>query len=524
VAGNQPPALRRFAAADAMVAAGILISRLAGLARTRIFSHYFGQRSLAADAFNAAFRIPNLLQNLFGEGALSGSFIPVYAGLRTRGEADAAAEAARTFFALLSSVIAVLVLVGMIASPWITPLIVPGFGGGKRELTIRLVRILFPGAGFLVASAWCLGVLNSHGKFLLSYTAPVAWNAAMIATLLLFGRAHADDLDRLALYLAWGSVGGSFLQLAVQWPFARALTRRGGPLALSKHVRQMARNFMPIAISRGAVQITGFIDQWIASFLPTGAVTGLTYAQQLYTLPVSLFGISVSASELPALSSVAARAETDTLRRRIDAALERLTFFTVPSAVAFAALGDVIAGTLLQTGRFSAADSRIVWGILAGSAIGLVASTQSRLYGVAHYALHDTKTPLLYALIRLVFVAVLGYVCALILPPRLGIAPIWGTAGLTASAGVSGWIEFLLLRASLTRHVGATGLPASLMARLWTAASLAGAAGFLVKRALPWSNPLARGAIVLPAFAVVYVAIAFVLRVPVLDVLKRGRR
>src|SRR5262249_8789517 len=260
--------------------------------------------------------------------------------------------------------------------------------------------------------------------------------------------------------------------------------------------------------------------QWIASFLPTGAVTGLTYAQLLYTLPVSLFGISVSASELPALSGVAARAETETLRRRIDAALGRLTFFTVPSAVPFAALGGVVAGTLLQTGRFSAADARIVWGILAGSAIGLVASTQSRLYGVAHYALHDTKTPLRYALVRLTFVAVLGYVCALIVPPRLGIAPIWSAAGLTASARVSGWIEFVLLRASLTRRIGATGLPASLMGRLWAAASLAGAAGFLVKTALPWSNPLVRGAIVLPVFGLVYFGVAFALRVPVLDALK----
>jgi len=507
-----------------MVAAGILASRLAGLARTAIFSQYFGQRSLAADAFNAAFRIPNLLQNLFGEGALSGSFIPVYAGLRARGEDEAAAQTARTFFAALSFVIAVLVLAGIIAAPWITPLIVPGFVGEKREITVRLVRILFPGAGFLVASAWCLGVLNSHGKFLLSYTAPVAWNAAMIATLLLFGHAYANDLDRLALYLGWGSVAGSFLQLAVQWPFARRLTRQGGAVALSEHVRQMGRNFTPIAISRGAVQITGFIDQWIASFLPTGAVTGLTYAQLLYTLPVSLFGISVSASELPALSSVAARAETETLRRRIDTALERLTFFTIPSAVAFVAIGDVIAGALLQHGRFSAADSRIVWGILAGSAIGLVASTQSRLYGVAHYALHDTKTPLRYALVRLTFVAVLGYVCALILPPRLGLAAIWGAAGLTASAGVSGWIEFLLLRASLTRRIGPTGLPVSLTARLWTSAALAGAAAFVVKNALPWSGPLVRGTIVLPLFGLAYFGAAFTLKVPVLDILKRRRR
>jgi putative peptidoglycan lipid II flippase len=518
------PARRRAPAADAMVAAGILVSRLAGLVRTYTFSHFFGLRSVPADAFNAAFRVPNLLQNLFGEGALSGSFIPVYAGLRARGEHDAAAQAARTFFAVLTFVIAVLVVIGVFAAPWITPLIVPGFHAEKLALTVYLVRILFPGAGFLVASAWCLGVLNSHGKFFLSYTAPVAWNAAMIATLVVFGRAYGGDLDRLSVYLAWGSVVGSFLQLAVQWPYARALSRHGGSMGLTEHVRQMGRTFMPIAISRGAVQIAGFIDQWIASFLPTGAVTGLFNASQLYTLPVSLFGISVSASELPALSDVAARAETDTLRTRIDVALERLTLFTVPSAVAFVAIGDIVAATVLQTGRFRAEDSQIVWGILAGSAIGLVASTQSRLYGVAHYALHDSKTPLRYAILRLILVSGLGYVCALILPPRLGIQPIWGTAGLTASAGVSGWVEFLLLRASLTRRIGPTGLPASFMTRLWTAACLAGAAGFIVKSLLPWSNPLVRGGIVIPVFGLVYFGVAFALRIPVMDILRRRRR
>ena len=155
------------------VGAGILISRIAGLIRVRLIAKYFGQESEAADAFYAAFKIPNLLQNLFGEGALSGSFIPVHAALRARGEHEAAAQTARTLFALLSLATAVLVLLGVLAAPFMTDLLVPGFTGAKRELTIRLVRILFPGAGLLVASAWCLGILNSHGKFLLSYTAPV---------------------------------------------------------------------------------------------------------------------------------------------------------------------------------------------------------------------------------------------------------------------------------------------------------------------------------------------------------------
>ena len=187
-----------------LVAAGILLSRLAGLVRLRVFAYYFGLQSDAADAFNAAFRIPNFLQNLFGEGALSASFIPVYASLLARGSKEEADQVAGAVGAILALVAAVLVLAGLVATPLLIGALAPGFVGEKRELTIHIVRILFPGAGLLVLSAWCLGVLNSHRRFLLSYAAPLVWNAAMITSLWWFG--GRSDLDNLAVMLAWGSV------------------------------------------------------------------------------------------------------------------------------------------------------------------------------------------------------------------------------------------------------------------------------------------------------------------------------
>jgi putative peptidoglycan lipid II flippase len=494
------------------VGAGILISRLAGLVRVRLFSKYLGLQEDAADAFNVAFRIPNLLQNLFGEGALSGAFIPIHAALRARGEDRAAAQAARTFFALLTLVIATIVLAGVLAAPWIVPVLAPGFADAKRDLTVRLVRILFPGAGLLVASAWCLAVLNSHRKFLLSYSAPVAWNAAMIGCLLRFG--GRTDLDSLVIYLAWASVIGSFLQFAVQAPLAFSLSRHEGQMALSGPVRQAVRNFVPVLISRGAVQIGASIDAIIASLLPTGAVTALSNAQLIYTLPVSLFGVSISAAELPAMSGDAASSGHEALRTRLESGLRRLAFFVVPSAAAFAALGDVIAGTLLQTGRFTAEDAVYVWAVLAGSAVGLLASTMARLYSVAHYAIGDTKRPLRFALVRLACSTSLGYVLAVLVPPQLGIDPLMGAAGLTLSSGLVGWLEFALLRHSLNGRIGRTGLHASYVARLWTAAVLAAAAGFAVKLLLPPVHPLVRGALVLPAFGAMYFGAAFLLRVP----------
>src|SRR6185437_9680547 len=198
------------------VGAGILISRVVGLIRQRIFAHYFGGHSAEGDAFSAAFRIPNFLQNVFGEGALSASFIPVYAKLLAQGDEKEAARVANAIFSILALVTAVIVLLGVFATPYIVTLIAASFDPGTRELTTQLIRIFFPGAALLVLSAWCLGVLNSHHRFFISYTAPVAWNVAIIAALVMFG--NHMDLSSLAVYAAWGSVIGSALQFAVQLP------------------------------------------------------------------------------------------------------------------------------------------------------------------------------------------------------------------------------------------------------------------------------------------------------------------
>ena len=510
------------------VAAGILCSRLAGVVRLRVFAHYFGLQSDSADAFNAAFRIPNFLQNLFGEGALSASFIPVYAALVARGERRDADRVAGAVASLLAMAVAVLVLAGVFATPWLIAAIAPGFTGPKRELTIEIVRVLFPGAGLLVLSAWCLGVLNSHRRFLLSYAAPVLWNAAMIATLVVFG--GQTTLPRLAVVLAWGSVAGSALQLAVQVPvvwrvapdlrFGLNILWRGsfdkvdaalnGPHHMG-HVRTVTRSFVPVFISRGVVQVSAYIDALLASLLPTGAVTGLSNAQLIYTLPVSLFGMSIAAAELPEMSGDST--STEALRLRLDRGLRQIAFFVVPSAMAFLALGDVVAAALLQTGRFRHQDAVYVWGILAGSAVGLLASTLGRLYSSSYYALRDTRTPLQYALVRVALTTVLGYLCAIPLPRMLGLSAIWGAAGLTASAGLAGWVEMLLLRTTMNRRIGRTGLPAAYVARLWTAAAAGAAIGWAVKLGIPGLHPIVTAILVLGPYGIVFFGITWALGV-----------
>ncbi len=462
--------------------------------RQRIIAHYLGQSTLAADAFYAAFRIPNFLQNLFGEGVLSASMIPEYTRLVAAGRTKDARHLAGAIGGLLGVLVLTIVALGVTFAPWLVDAIVPGFEGPRRELAVTLVRILFPGVGTLVFSAWCLAILNSHRQFLLSYTAPVIWNVAIIVATLL--RRNAGSAEQLVIWTAWGAVVGSVLQFAVQVP---PVLRATGGIGLSldtrdERVRKVLGNFGPVFLSRGVVQISGFIDAMIASVLPLGAVAVISNAQTLYLLPVSLFAASVAAAELPELSEAAGdRTRLDALRTRIVAGSARIAFFIVPSAVVFLALGHLVAGIVLQSGRFSQDDANWVWVTLAGSSVGMLAGAVGRLLTSSFYALDDTRTPLRFAIVRIVLTVVLGYAGAVWLPTALGLPKAWGTAGLTASAGLAGWVEFALLRRALVARLGDFGMPRGLVPRLWAAAVIAAGVAWALAW---WWRPQAHGDLV----------------------------
>ena len=501
--------------ASATVAAGILISRISGLLRESLTGHFFGVNTVAADAFRGAIRIPTLLNNLFGEGVLSAAFITVYSKLRARGEDDDAERLAETVFGVLSAVCAVLVFAGILLAPVLTHIIVPGFSKERHDLTVQIVRILFPGTGLVVLSAWCLGVLNSHRQFLLSYVAPVAMNATMIAALLLFGRGMAQN--RLVLYLAGGYLVGGGMQFLVQLPRVLQLLPSFRPAfdLYSDAMRTVIGNFGPVFLSRGAVQISSTVDSMIASWLPAGSVAAFGYAQVIAVLPISLFSMSVAAAELPALSSATGTTEevAAVLRKRLIAGLRRIAFFVVPSAVAFLALGDIVAGAIFQSGRFTRTGTVEVWAILGGSAVGLLASALGRLYSSAFYALLDTRTPLRFALIRIGLTIVLGYLCALPLPRALGIDPRWGTAALTASAGVAGWLEFTLLRRSLNQRIGNTGVPIFDAVQLWLAAFAAAVPAYGCKLLMGTTHPRLLAMVALPLYGFGYFGLTYLLNV-----------
>lgn len=522
MADSPTPPAKAVRGGAGFVAAGIFLSRIAGLVRSRVFSHYFGVDD-TSDVFTAAVKIPNFLQNLFGEGVLSASFIPVYArllGEKKSVEADRVAGVIATLLAIITSLIA---LTGVLFAPYLLDILAGGFPEAKRELTTQCVRILFPGVALLVMSAWCLGVLNSHRRFFLSYVAPVVWNLSIIGAILWFG--GSQSLDDLAKSACWGLVLGSFLQLAIQIPTVIKLAPdlKFSVEWASQNVRSVLTSFSSVVVSRGVVQISAFIDNTIATWLPKGSVTQLANAQMIYLLPVSLFGMSVSATSLANMSRERGEDSdpeiiNQKLRSHLDRSLKQVAFFIVPSTAAFVFLGDILAAAIYQTGKFGAVEARHVWFILAGSGVGLLASTFGRLYSSTFYALQDTRTPLRFALVRVALTTALGFIGALHVPGLLGIDRSWGATALTITAGIAGWVEFTLLRRALNGKIGRTGIEASFLARLWLPALAAAAGGWAMKllagHFLPNLHPILLAGLVFADFGIIYLLGTLWARVP----------
>ncbi len=519
-----PPAARSSTAASALIAAGILLSRVAGLVRTRVVAMFFGTSEIA-DVFAAGMRMPNLLQNLLGEGVLSASFIPVYSELLHQGRKKEAGRVAGAIFALLLAAAGALALFGVLAAPVIVAVFAPGMVGDRYELTVQFTRIIFPMAGILVLSAWALGILNSHRSFFLPYFAPVLWNAAMIATLLAFGGGMRPE--QLVIALAWGALAGGVLQFGIQLPKVLRLERElqigwGRQVA---GVREAVRNAGPAVVGRGVVQISGYLDYFFASFLAAGALATLQFAQLFYMLPISLFGMSVAAAELPELSRERERG-AEVLRSRASGGLERVAFYVVPSFVAFALLGDVVVATLLQTGEFGRDDTLVVYFTLLAFSLGLLATTASRILSTTFFAMRDTRTPARYAIVRVVRSATLAVLMMIqfesITIERLGITipggvfshlriggqPL-GVVGLALGTGIAAWVEWALLKRALRGRIGAVGAGAGPLLRMFMAALAGAAAGWGVRLLLPdGMNPLLGGTLVLGVYGVTYFAVA----------------
>ncbi|MCP3910195.1 MAG: murein biosynthesis integral membrane protein MurJ [Actinomycetia bacterium] len=474
-----------------LVAAGIFLSRISGLIRTSLLAAVLGT-SAAATAFTTAIRIPNVLQNLLGEGVLSASFIPVYAKqvqADTRNNTEEAGQTAGVVAGLLLVLTSLLVLVGVAGARPITRAIAWGLKGDTFELAVTLTRITFAGVGLLVLSAWCLGILNTHDRFFLSYTAPVVWNAAQIAVLAFVALRSWGQADA-AEAVAWAVFVGSALQLLIQLPAVFSVAR-GLNISLDTTragVGEIWRRFVPAVLGRGVVQLSAFLDLALASLLHVSAIAALYYAQTLYILPISVFAMSVAAAELPVMSRLGH--DPQTILFRVERGFGRIGFYICFVAVAYLTAGALIANGLFATigdllGRDAFGDDQAVQvGLILGAySLGLPALAASRLLQNALYAQGDTRGPAIIAVQRVIVATAVGVVLMFQLDRLLvvdGLVSGWddvpwprllepieasfrvnddlplrmGAVGLALGSAVGAWIELSLLRRLLAQNLG----------------------------------------------------------------------
>lgn len=525
------------------VAAGIFASRIVGFVRESVVAYFFGVGP-HTDVFRMAFRGPNVLQNLLGEGTISASFIPVYSRMLEEGRAQEAGRFAGAVFGLMLVIVAVFVLLGMALAEPIVTVLTPGFVDDAAKvaagelaidrfaLTVQGVRIIFPMTGLLVLSAWALAILNSHRRFLLPYFAPVVWNVAIIGAL--FGMAFVlmenpltfrteggvplDTLTQLLFAAFYGALIGGGLQFAVQLPLVfREMT--GFRFSLStkvKGVREALHAFGPVVAGRGAYQISTWIDMILASIIAAGAVGALGYAQVLYVLPISLFGMSVAASELPELSRIDDD-ERAAFLQRIQRSLRQIMFLTVPTFIGYLAFGLPLIRGLFERGRFGYTDSWLIYAILGGYTIGLLATTASRLLQNVYYAVQDTKTPAKIAVLRVVIstalaVPLMFYLDRFAVASFVGTTPqeeplFFGAVGLALGSALGAWVELWRLGTVLRRRIDFRMPWRSMLTMIGVAVLSAGPAALLWWFLPDWST-LIVAVLVVGSYGLLYLALA----------------
>ena len=461
-----------------IVGAGILLSRLSGLIRELIFAGLLGTR-VAADAFKAALQIPGLLQNILGEGTLSASFIPAYSRLINdqENDDDEPGLVAGTIVTLLGLVTSVIVIIGILAARPMTKVLLPLLPDETFDLTVNLVRIMWAGLGFIVLSSWCLGVLNAHRKFFLSFAAPILWNAAQIVFALLAWAQGWSDAS-VAKAAAWGVLVGGAFQFLVQIPVVMRVSPsiRLGVKRGSKAVREIVSKFFPAVMGRGVIQFSGFLDLFLAGFLATGAFTALSLAQIIYMLPIGLFVMSIISADLPEFSRD--RDDISAMTTRFITSSERIGFYLIFSSIAFITMGEPLVDFLFERGKFTSEDTLYIWIVLAAYSLGLYATGMSRLYQNLCYSFGDVKGPARLAGLRVLVAGFVGFLLMFQLDRvaidgnsiiRIGDFPSFsplpefaraldttpqplGALGLALGSSLGAWIEYFLLKRRVSDH------------------------------------------------------------------------
>lgn len=434
---------REIARNAAVVGTATLLSRILGFFRDMVVAFALGA-GLGADAFFVAFRVPNLLRRLFGEGSLTMAFVPVFSRMRADKGNGEAFTLARSVQVWLIIILGVLVGLGVLLAPWVTRAIAPGFSSDAAlfDLTVQLVRICLPYILFISSVALCMGILNAMGHFLMPALAPCVLNVVLIAAAL--GAWWSGT--NVAVAMSWGVLAGGVLQWVVQQWALRSFGFSWGGRASLKHdgVRRVGRLMLPTVLGAAVYQVNILLSTLLASFLPQGSISYLYYADRLVQFPLGVFGIAVGTAALPSLSRLAADKAMDDFRQALDSSLGLTSFIALPAAAGLMGLAGPIITFLFERGAFGPGAASSTSEALIAYGIGLPAIALVRPLVSAFYALEDTKTPVKIAFVCMLTNVGVGY----------GLMQHMAHVGLALAVSVSGWLNALLLLLFLYRRIG----------------------------------------------------------------------
>lgn len=504
-----------LARAAGIVSLATLASRLLGLIREQVFAAFFGA-GLAVDAFQVAFRIPNLLRDLFAEGAMSAAFVPTLTRVQETEGREAAMRLANLVINFLVVTVSVICILGIVFADHIVPLMAPGFGQvpGKLELTTQMTRIMTPFLLLVALAAAVMGVLNTRRVFFIPAIAPTMLNLALIASGFLIApicpRFGLEPIVGMAFGVLLGGLGQLFIQVPALW--SQGFRWRPEISFRDPGVLRIVTLMAPAAVGLAATQVNIFVNTFLASLLPQGSVSWLNYAYRLMQLPIGLFGVAIATVTLAEVSRHAARREMPALKRTISFSLRFGLFLTLPATMILMSLAHPIVALLYQHGRFGADDSWQTAQALWGYAVGLSAFSAVRVLVPVYYSLGMTRIPVTISFVTIAINVVLNIMLMEPLQHR----------GLALATSISSVLNFVLLFEVLRRKIGPMGGRALSRSagKIFLASLLAALAAFAaaweVEGWLGLTSVVARIAVVgsgLFAATAVYLVAVFALRI-----------
>jgi len=447
---RQPRSLLRTVGS---ISSATAISRVLGLVRDQVQSYYFGA-SMVTDAYLAAFRVPNLLRDLFAEGALSSAFVPTFTATREHDGVEAGWRLANRVFTALALILGLLTVTLALGAPWILRVYVAGFDAEKIELAVTMTRIVSPFLLFVALAAVSMGLLNACGRFFVPALAPAAFNVASIVGVIAMVPVLTRSGLNPGLALAIGAIVGGLLQFAVQIPAMRGEGFRFRPVLALRDpgVRRIAALMLPATFGLAATQINILVDTMLASRYD-GAITWLQLAFRLMQLPLGLFGVAIGVANLARVSRDAARGDRRALRGNVASALRAAAVLTLPATAGLIALREPIVRVIFEHGRFEASDTSRTAAAVLCYALGLFAYSATKIQVPTFYALGDTRTPVIASAVS-VSIKIVVSLALIRLLPALGFDAF---LGLALSTSLAAWINFTWLGVALRRKVGPMG-------------------------------------------------------------------